>query len=618
MVALGALSLAVLLLIWVAFIRGGGASADDQLNAFLAEWSGGRDKAAAALTTNPGAATEGLEENRAGLDGAELTAEPIGEMAEIDGGSERWVKMTWEVPDIGPWSYETRITLTEGDEGWQVNWRPDLVYPDLGRHSRLGTIREAQARGRIMDRDGDALVTSRPVKRVGLIAGEVDDPRATARAFSDLLEVRAAPLANAIRGGGPQQFIEVITLRPGDYSAIEDEIAALPGVEVIDGTAQLAPTRAFARALLGEVRELTAEQLEELGEPYRAGDVGGQWGLQAQFEAQLAGVPRRAVVIRTQGVPTEELKSVEGEAGQNLETTLDREVQSAAEEALGETEEKAALVAIKPSTGDLLAVANRPIDDSFNRAMEGQYPPGSTFKIVTAAALLDAGIITPQTSVECPLTYNAGGRSFRNFEGGGGGSLSFASAFAQSCNTAFVSLAGKLAPDSLTRTATKFGLGAEGQPRAVPHFAGQVPRTRDAVSLASASIGQDRILASPLGMAGVIGTVAEGRWQAPRLLADDPSEAAEPLPQNVIDPLRDFTRQVVTSGTGTALAGIPGDVHGKSGTAEYGGGDPPPTHAWFVAYRGDLAVAVLVEGGEAGGKVAAPIAARFLEALGSA
>ena len=129
-------------------------------------------------------------------------------------------------------------------------------------------------------------------------------------------------------------------------------------------------------------------------------------------------------------------------------------------------------------------------------------------------------------------------------------------------------------------------------------------------------IGQDRILASPLAMAGVAATVADGRWRAPRLLAGDELARAEPLDSGELDTLREFTRAVVTEGTGTALAGIPGDVHGKSGTAEYGSGDPPPTHAWFIAYRDDVAVAVLVENGRSGGSVAAPIAARFFEALG--
>jgi cell division protein FtsI/penicillin-binding protein 2 len=145
--------------------------------------------------------------------------------------------------------------------------------------------------------------------------------------------------------------------------------------------------------------------------------------------------------------------------------------------------------------------------------------------------------------------------------------------------------------------------------------ASQVPPGRDAVARAATMIGQDRILTSPLAMAGVAATVADGRWRAPRLVASDPRQSGPPLGEREVTTLRTLMRRVVTSGTGTALAGAPGDVGGKSGTAEFGGGDPPPTRAWFIAFRGDLAMAVLVERGRSGGAIAAPIARRFFDAL---
>ena len=144
-----------------------------------------------------------------------------------------------------------------------------------------------------------------------------------------------------------------------------------------------------------------------------------------------------------------------------------------------------------------------------------------------------------------------------------------------------------------------------------------MPAGRDAVARAATMIGQDRIVASPLAMAGVAATVADGRWHAPRLVASDRRRTGPALDEGELSTLRTLMRSVVTSGTGTALAAVPGEVAGKSGTAEYGGGDPPPTHAWFIAFRGDLAVAVLVENGRSGGSVAAPIAARFFDALGA-
>jgi len=192
----------------------------------------------------------------------------------------------------------------------------------------------------------------------------------------------------------------------------------------------------------------------------------------------------------------------------------------------------------------------------------------------------------------------------------------FAQDFAQSCNTAFVSLAPRLAPDALGRAARDFGLG---RPVKLPLdvAASQVPAGRTRVERAAAMIGQDRILASPLAMAGVAATVADGRWRAPRLVRSDPRRIGPPLDRDERGTLRTLMRRVVVSGTGTALAGVAGEIAGKSGTAEYGAGDPPPTHTWFIALRGDVAVAVLVEKGSSGGRVAAPIAARFYGVLGA-
>jgi cell division protein FtsI/penicillin-binding protein 2 len=416
----------------------------------------------------------------------------------------------------------------------------------------------------------------------------------------------------SVRGAGPQQFVEAITLREADYEPVKDALEDVPGALAVHGDMPLAESRGFAGALLGSVGPVTAEQLEKL--PDRGpGDAVGQSGLQARYEERLGGTATREVVIRAGGAPVETLLTREGESGRPLRTTLSLDVQRAAETALGDRQDEAALVAVQPSTGDILAVANRPADSAYDRALEGRYPPGSTFKVVTTAALLRDGLTTDEV-VSCPRTIAIGGRSFKNFEGSAQGPVPFAQDFAQSCNTAFVSLTERLPADALQRAGRDFGLG-EPLRFGMPAAEADVPPGKDLVARAAVMIGQDRILASPLAMAGVAATVAEGRWRAPRLLASDDERAGPRLAREELDTLRSLTRAVVTEGTGTALAAIPGDVHGKSGTAEYGGGDPPPTHAWFIAYRDDVAISVLVENGRSGGSVAAPIAARFFEAL---
>ena len=182
----------------------------------------------------------------------------------------------------------------------------------------------------------------------------------------------------------------------------------MPGASVNRRTAPLAPTRDFGRAVLGTVGPVTAEQLKE--DPDLApGDEIGQSGLQAAYERRLASTPDRRIVIRDRatGIADEALVERRGRRGRALRTTLDLDVQAAAEAALGARDGNAALVAVQPSTGDVLAVANRPADCAYDRALDGLYPPGSTFKVVSTAALLRAGL-DPDRDRRLPA--DAGGR----------------------------------------------------------------------------------------------------------------------------------------------------------------------------------------------------------------
>lgn len=606
--ALGALALVAAAAVVIVFVRGAKpAGPDEALDPFVAAWSRGDDRGAAALTSDPGAAAVALAANRRGLDGARVLA-TTEDVAASGDTARATVRARWSVPGIGAWSYRTRLALERRDGHWKVAWAPTVVHPKLSSGRRLGTVRDPDARAPILDRQGRPLVSARPVVRIGLDRGTVKDVDASAAALAAVLHVDGAALASAAKRAGPKQFVEAVALRAGAYRpALAQQVEAIQGTQVVQGTQQLAPSKAFARALLGTVGPATAEQIRRSKGKVGLGDDVGQWGLEARYQDQLAGTPTRRIVIRSRtGAPVATLLNRPGRKGRELRTTLDRPVQDAAETALGAGGQKAALVAVQPSSGDVLAVANRPIEAAYDRAVDGRYAPGSTFKVVSTAALLRAGVKTSDI-VACPKTITVGGKQFKNFEGEAVGAVPFARDFAQSCNTAFVSLAKRLQPGALTRTARDFGLGRTG--------ASEVPAGRDAVERAAGMIGQDRIVASPLAMAGVAATVADGRWRAPRLVATDKHASGPALDPGELSTLRALMRSVVTSGTGTALAPIPGEVAGKTGTAEYGGGDPPPTHAWFIAFRGDLAIAVLVENGRSGGSVAAPIAARFYQAL---
>jgi cell division protein FtsI/penicillin-binding protein 2 len=431
-----------------------------------------------------------------------------------------------------------------------------------------------------------------------------------------VLDVDTQALAKAVRGAGPKQFVEAQTLRKADYQDVKAQLDDVPGVLTVEGTAPLAPTRAFGRAVLGGVGPATAEQVKQSRGKIAPGEQVGQWGLEKAFDDRLAGAPARRILIRNSqsGAPVRTLKKLPGKAPRSVRTTLSLPVQKAAETALNGVDTEAALVAVKPSTGDILAIANRPTDSTFDRALAGAYAPGSTFKVITTAALLRDGF-DPGSVVPCPQTKVIDGKTFKNFEGEESGAASFADDFAISCNTAFVSLASRLPAGALGDVAKDYGLGRTYDlPLGVART--HVPPGTDKVSRAAAMIGQDKITVTPLGLAGVAAAVQSGRWRQPRLVAGDPSKSGPALPDNELTTLRDLMRQVVTRGTAaTAFAGVFGEIAGKTGTAEFGEKNPPETHAWFIAYRDDLAVAVLVEKGRSGGSVAAPIAAKFFSAL---
>ena len=407
-------------------------------------------------------------------------------------------------------------------------------------------------------------------------------------------------------------------LLPGTALARQRSIASrapLLGVGGVSLTGPGAPRLpALSAQVLGSVGTVDEAGAAALGLMYQGGDVVGTSGLQAAADAQLFGRPSGAVhLVDEAGEIIRVLHVFTGEAPVPVATTVDVEVQAAAEAALAGASRPAALVAVDAPTGQIRAVANRPAG-GFNRALVGAYPPGSTFKVVTAAALLVSGV-TAQTPVSCPASASVGGFSFSNAGGEALGDIPFATAFFRSCNTAFVRLADDLDAAALVATAQSFGFNAElGLP--VAASGGTFPAPESRVERAAAAIGQARVTATPLQMATVAATAASGRWHPPQLLVEAEPPTGQPLPEGVATTLRELMLRVVEEGTGTA-ARLPGEaVGGKTGTAEFGSGRPPRTHAWFIGFRGDLAFAVLVEDGGFGGEVAAPIARSFLSRLG--
>lgn len=595
-----------------------GVRPDPIAREFLGAWARGDYPAAAARTDAPAepvVAALTQARNDLGVDRAVLR---LGAVRTGDSAATAEFTAALTLAALGDWRYTGRLPLVRAGDSWRVRWSTSVIHPALTEGSRFGRSRALPPRAPLLAADGAQLVGPGPVVTVGLEPRRVTDRASVLATLARITGADRDRVGAALAAARPDAFVPVITLRQDRYQAVAGQLAPIPGVIARPGTTQLTPTETFARAVLGRVGEATAEVLAAAGPDYRPGDELGLSGLQAAYQARLTGRAGGSVFVRdAAGTPGPPLQTFAAVPGQPVRTTLIRPVQTAAEQALDGVSAPAALVAVRPSTGAVLAVANRPADSALNRAFTGRYPPGSTFKIVTTAALL-AGGLRPEDPVDCPPTATVGGRRFHNFEQEQFGTVPFRVDFARSCNTAFAGLSDRLDGNRLRAAAA--ALGFDGRwTLPLPADDGGVPEPADRAELAAAMIGQGQVIASPLGMALVAAAVADGSWRPPILVTDPPpapSAPVVPMAAAVTDALRGLMRSVVTDGTGTALREVPGPpVAGKTGTAEFGTDEPPRTHAWFVGFRGDLAVAVLVEGGGVGGEVAAPLAATFFTAV---
>ena len=367
------------------------------------------------------------------------------------------------------------------------------------------------------------------------------------------------------------------------------------------------PTPGLVRQLIGRVGAA-----EESSDGRMPGDPVGVSGLQAAFDRELGGGASGDVDVLDGGVVVEVLDHIDGAPPTSVHTSIDLHIQSVAEQVLSTVvDHPAALVAVRPSTGEVVAVASSPVQ-GFNRALQGRYPPGSTFKVVTTTALLQNGV-TPDSRTTCPHDVTVNGRAFQNAEDEELGDIDFRTAFAHSCNTAFVQLAEGLDASDLTAASELLGFN---QPPSVEVAAGapSFPEPHSIIDQVSSAIGQGRVLTTPLQMASVSATIASGTRRPTTLRQVSTPPTGTPMPDGVAPTLQELMRLAVTDGTATS-AGLPPGTAGKTGTAEFGSADPPQTHAWFTGFRGDLAFAVIVEDGGFGGRVAAPLARDFLNRI---
>ncbi|HEU0086124.1 MAG TPA: penicillin-binding transpeptidase domain-containing protein [Pseudonocardiaceae bacterium] len=578
----------------------------DAAETFLAAVASGDAEAAGRLTDAPAAATALLRQVRDELkpERVALRVDQVRSGEKDASTASASYSAMWDLGKNRQWRYSGQFNLVTSDTeaGWSVRWSPAVLHPRLGAQQRVKLQVVAPEPAPVVDRTGTPLLTPQTVVTVALDRkrapnlAEVAAALATALARFDPGITQQSIVAGA-DAAPPGQPSVVAVLREPDYQSVREKIHDLPGVSFPTQQRLLGPDRDFASTLLPGIRQLVEEQ--------RAGATG--WRIVTvdavgSEAAELAGVPPRPV-------PT-------------VTTTLDRGVQAAGEDAVDGVAKPAVIVAIQPSTGGILAVAqNAAADAQGALSLVGRYPPGSTFKIVTAAAALQAATVTPDSPVPCPATITIEGRLIPNFDRFDLGTVPLRTAFARSCNTTFARLAADFAPGQLTDAAYQMGLGRDYQIPAVTTLTGQVPSAESRVQRAENGFGQGKVLATPFGMALVASTVAAGgQVPTPALVRGMPTTmTAHPapphpgqmLPSGVAGGLRAMMRAVVTQGTGSALAGQP-DLHGKTGTAEF---SPTGSHGWFVGFRGDLAFATLVvDAGSSGPAV--DVSGRFLAGRG--
>ncbi|MEU2261353.1 penicillin-binding transpeptidase domain-containing protein [Streptomyces sp. NPDC019645] len=355
-------------------------------------------------------------------------------------------------------------------------------------------------------------------------------------------------------------------------------------------------------------RELTKEKYPSLGPVLdqlrrKYGDkAGGKAGVEL-------------VISPPNGADTTLLTLSAGEPGE-LRTTLDADVQAAAEKAVKRHSE-ASVVAIKPSTGEIRAVADHR-KDGFNAALGGQQAPGSTMKIVTAALLLDKGLVAADRKAECPKNAMYQGRTFHNLDHFEIPDGTFTQSFARSCNTAFIKLIDDVHDDAALPKLARdvFGIGLDWN-TGVQTFDGSVPEGSGGEAAAQ-YIGQGTVQMNALTVASIAATAKNGGFEQPVIVprsldGRELATADRRLPGPVWRQLRDMMRATAQWGSGAqAMAGVPGDKGAKTGSAEVDG--QATSNSWFAGFAGDLAAAAVVQSGGHGGDAAGPLVASVLKA----
>jgi penicillin-binding protein 2 len=562
---------------------------------------------------------------------------------------------------------------------WYLQVIKGQEFQLLSENNRIRLIRITAVRGMIMDRKGRVLADNRPSFNVMVTPEDVDDLKDLTRRLSQLLTLSPQEIARTIKDRDRPPFQSVPIKRDvawEELSLVKSHQLDLPGVEIQIEPIRTYPHDTVAAHVLGYVGEINRDELQKR-KGYQMGDRIGKSGVELIWEKDLRGVDGgRQVEVDAVGREIRVLKEVPPVAGNNLYLTIDLDLQRYGEQLLGKR--AGVIIAMDPLTGEILAFCSSPpfrpavfaegistpeweslVSDPLhplqNRGIQGLYPPGSVFKIVTAAAALEEGAIQPDTPFYCNGTYYLGKRAYQCWKSSGHGVVRFYRGLVESCDVYFYNVGKKVGVNLLSKYAKGFGLGRPTGIDLPDEKAGLVPTTAwkrerldrpwypgETISMA---IGQSYLLVTPLQLLNLISSIANGgallKPQIARRVEDldkktvqeyPPQEVKKiPISSETLGELREALGGVIQEDAGTGRAArIKGmEIAGKTGTAQVvrlkgpGGRqrlEETPyalrDHAWFVAYvpaHTPLAVVVLVEHGGHGGSAAAPLAREMIK-----
>jgi penicillin-binding protein 2 len=593
-----------------------------------------------------------------------ITAVQVTLLGQEPGTSQFRIKASFASALVGNIDQENVIPLTQEGQTWRVEWTPSLIYRELDGNGLVRFFPDDPIRGRILDRKGRPLAVEGLVKQVGVVPGKITNEPDLLSKLSAILNVDQASIKKAYQEGQPTWFMPIKNLPNTTPDTTVGQLNAIPGVEVHTTSARTYPYGSLAAHVIGYMGEINGDQLKDLGpQGYRSGDMVGQTGVEAWAEQFLAGKRggKLAVIDPATGSIRSTIAQRAKQDSLDVAVTIDIDIQKSAEDSLGD--KTGSVVLMEPGTGNVLALASHPSFDpnvfilgpskqelanltneqtrpQLDRATQATYPSGSIFKVITMTAGFEQGGFSANQQLPCGGQFELGGNIYRDWNPARH-TVTYQEGLVESCDVVFYTV-GKALDDKdaniLPNYARMFGLGSNTGIQGVPENPGLVPdpkwkrdtqndgwSTGDTINL---SIGQGYLLVTPLQMANVYNSIANGGtiWQprlVSRILNVDGSVAKDyppvekgkiPTTPERLAVIKAALLQVTTSPTGTAASvfkGFTPPIGGKTGTAEQRSSTSSDPHSWFASYypaqNPELAGVVMVEQGGEGGDVAAPI-----------